>query len=331
MGEGASLASRVLSGERRALSKAITLIESTKASDRIEAEELLAQLLPKTGRAVRIGISGAPGTGKSTFIEAFGLHLIGQGHKVAVLAVDPSSAVSGGSILGDKTRMERLAQHENSFIRPSPSGGQLGGVARRTREAMLACEAAGFDVVIVETVGVGQSEAAVADMVDSFVLLIAPGGGDELQGIKRGVIELADAILVNKADGALKDQAVRTCAEYRSALHLAPRRAGGWATRVELCSGLKGEGIEAAWQLVKRHRASLEASGALANKREAQARAWMWSEVRDTLMTELKGSPEVAQLADALEAQVGAGKLPPGSAARRLLAAFARARRGHEA
>lgn len=331
MAEEASLAARVLAGERRALSKAITLIESTKPSDRAAAEQLLAGLLPKAGGAVRIGISGAPGAGKSTFIEAFGLHLIAEGHKVAVLAVDPSSAVSGGSILGDKTRMERLAREEDSFIRPSPSGGQLGGVARRTREALLACEAAGFDVVIVETVGVGQSEAAVADMVDTFILLIAPGAGDELQGIKRGVIELADIVLVNKADGALKQQAVQTCADYRSALHLAPRRAGGWRTKVEFCSSLKGEGVAEAWQLIRRHRESLEASGALAAKREAQARAWMWSEVKETLVGELKENPEVARLADALEAKVGKGELPPGLAAQRLLSAFAKARGSREA
>ena len=320
------LARGVLAGERRQLSKAITLIESTKVADRKAAEALMAALLPKTGNAARIGISGAPGAGKSSFIEAFGLQLIGEGHKVAVLAVDPTSAVSGGSILGDKTRMEELARSDASFIRPSPSGRQLGGVARRTREAMLACEAAGFDVVIVETVGVGQSEAAVADMVDSFVLLIAAGAGDELQGLKRGAIELADIVLVTKADGALMDQAQRTCADYRSALRLMPRRLGSWRARVELCSALKRTGIAEAWALIQQHRQGLEASGALEAKRAAQARAWMWSEVKATLLSELEQSAGIAELAERLEAKVEAGTLAPGAAAREILSAFAKRR-----
>ncbi|MEE9301357.1 MAG: methylmalonyl Co-A mutase-associated GTPase MeaB [Alphaproteobacteria bacterium] len=316
------LAERVRAGERRALGRAITLIESTKPADREAAEALLQELLPATGGAYRIGITGAPGAGKSTFIEAFGLYLIAQGHRVAVLAIDPSSAKSGGSILGDKTRMERLAREEASFIRPSPTRGALGGVARRTREAMLACEAAGFDVVIVETVGVGQSEVMVAEMVDCFVLLIQPGGGDELQGMKRGIIELADLILVNKADGELKPAAERTAAEYRAALHLFPKKPGDWTVRVEPCSALKDEGIDAAWGLIERHRRRLEESGALAAKRDAQARAWMWHELRESLMAEFTDDPEAGAMIGALEARVGAGELSPGAAARRLLAAF---------
>lgn len=316
------LAAQVLAGERRALARAITLIESTRPEDHEQGEALLEKLLPKSGRAVRVGISGAPGVGKSTFTEALGLHLIDQGHKVAVLAIDPTGARGGGAILGDKTRMPDLARNPRSFIRPSPAGGALGGVARRTREALLACEAAGFDVVIVETVGVGQSEAAVADMVDTFLLLIQPGAGDELQGLKRGVIELADLVVVNKADGALVVAAERARADYRAALQLFPRGAGGWTPRVELCSALKREGIDAVWDAVQEHRDALEASGAMAAKREAQARAWMWREVRETLISELKRNPEVARLARELEARVKAGTLAPSAAAGRLIEGF---------
>ena len=316
-----NLAARLSDGERRALAQAITLIESTRPADRAKAEALLDDLLPRTGGAVRIGITGAPGAGKSTFIEAFGLYLIGQGHKVAVLAVDPSSARSGGSILGDKTRMEQLAHAEGSFIRPTPSGGALGGVARRTREAMLACEAAGFDVVIVETVGVGQSETAVADMVDIFLLLIQPGAGDDLQGIKRGIMELADLVLVNKADGALRDAAGRSQAEYRAALHLMRPRSPRWSPQVLLCSALEGSGIDAVWAAVGAYREALGETE-LATRRAVQARAWMWSEVRDSLVARLVADDAVNALAARLEAEVAAGALTPGSAARRLLEAF---------
>ncbi len=315
------LAVRLSSGKRRALAQAITLIESTKPDDRAEAEKLLDGLLPKTGNAVRIGITGAPGAGKSTFIEVFGLSLIEAGHKVAVLAVDPSSVRSGGSILGDKTRMETLARAENSFIRPSPSGGALGGVARRTREAMLACEAAGFDVVIVETVGVGQSEVAVADMVDIFLLLIQPGAGDELQGIKRGIMELADLMLVNKADGALLETAKRSQAEYRAALGLLRSRHPSWQPSVLLCSALDGTGIDAVWQAVGAYREAL-GKAELAKRRANQAQSWMWSEVRDSLMARLVANDKVKAMADRLEYRVGAGEISPGSAARRLLEAF---------
>src|SRR5689334_13228756 len=235
------LTERVLAGDRRGLARAITLVESTRAQDRAAATELIDAVLPSTGAAARLGISGAPGSGKSTFIEALGTYLVDQGHQVAVLAVDPSSARSGGSILGDKTRMEELARSPRAFIRPSPSGGTLGGVARRTREAMLVCEAAGFDVVLVETVGVGQSEVAVAGMVDVFLLLIAPGAGDELQGVKRGIVELADLVVVNKADGALADLARHTAGDYAHALHLVG------PAQVLLASARESMGIVEVW------------------------------------------------------------------------------------
>jgi len=321
-GETASLAAAVRGGDRRALARAITLVESTRPDHRREAVALLETLLPHAGAAVRIGISGVPGVGKSTFIEAFGQHVIGQGHRVAVLAVDPSSKRSGGSILGDKTRMEELARHPDAFIRPSPTGGTLGGVARRTRDAMLVCEAAGFDVVIVETVGVGQSETAVADMVDMFLLLLLPGAGDELQGLKKGIIELADLVLVNKADGALKSAAGRAAAQYKGALTLLRPTSRHWTAPVALCSALTGDGIAAAWDIVMRHDAALRAADALADKRAAQARAWMWSEVADSLMTALRTHPKVTAHLAALEAQVAAGALTPTSAARTLLATF---------
>ncbi len=244
------LASQVIDGDRRALARAITLVESTRADHRAEAEALLAEVLPHVGGAVRVGISGAPGAGKSTFIEALGGHLVEHDHRVAVLAVDPSSTRSGGSILGDKTRMEQLTRSPHAFVRPSPTGGTLGGVARRTREAMLLCEAAGFDVVLVETVGVGQSEVKVAAMVDLFLVLVAPGGGDELQGLKRGIMELADLVVVNKADGDLAATAAHTAADYAAALHLVRPRIATWSPRVLTCSALTGEGIPEVWDTV---------------------------------------------------------------------------------
>src|SRR3954454_24463100 len=243
------LAQHVINGDRRALARAITLAESTRSDHRAEAEALLEQVLPHAGGAVRVGISGAPGAGKSTFIEALGTHLVAHDHRVAVLAVDPSSTRSGGSILGDKTRMEQLTRSPDAFVRPSPTGGTLGGVARRTREAMLLCEAAGFDVVLVETVGVGQSEVAVAGMVDLFLLLLAPAAGDELQGVKRGIVELADLVVVNKADGELAAAATRTAADYGNAVHIV-RPVGTWTPRVLLSSALTGAGIEDVWATV---------------------------------------------------------------------------------
>jgi len=258
-----ALAAGVRAGDRRALARAITLVESTRADHRAEANALLGALLPHAGKSVRLGITGVPGVGKSTFIEAFGLHVIGEGHRIAVLAIDPSSKRGGGSILGDKTRMEQLARSEAAFIRPSPAGTTLGGVARRTREAMLVSEAAGFDVILVETVGVGQSETAVADMVDMFLLLLAPAGGDELQGIKRGIVELADLLVVTKADGDLAAAAGRTQAEYQHALRLLRPTVAGWTPSVLLTSAATGKGIAEVWQAVGRYRAAVEKGGGL--------------------------------------------------------------------
>jgi LAO/AO transport system kinase len=318
----AMLAGGVLRGDRRALAKAITLIESTKPEHRREATALLETLLPETGRSVRIGITGVPGVGKSTFIESFGLYVIEENHKVAVLAVDPSSKRGGGSILGDKTRMEALARDDDAFIRPSPAGATPGGVARRTREAMLVCEAAGFDVVIVETVGVGQAETAVADMVDLFVLLLSPAGGDELQGIKRGVMELADLLVVNKADGELVAAAQRTAAEYHNALGLLHAPTAAWFPPVLQASALTGDGVAGVWETVLDYKAKMETAGAIAARRAEQAKAWMWSEVSEGLMAALREHPGVAGQVEALEAQVAAGTITPTAAAERLLAAF---------
>ena len=301
-------------GDRRALARAITLVESTRAEDRAEAEALLARILPRTGGAMRIGISGAPGVGKSTFIEAFGLHLTGEGKKVAVFAVDPSSRRGGGSILGDKTRMEKLSRDPNAYIRPSPAGTTLGGVARRTRECLLLAEAAGFDVVIVETVGVGQSETAVADMTDLFVLLASPGGGDDLQGIKRGVMELADLVLVTKADGDLAPAARRAVADYHAALHLMRPKHEGIVAKVMAVSSLEGIGIEQAWDEMRTIHAALK----LAPLRAEQSRRWFWSEVQMLL------SEEVAERARSLEADVARGAVLPYAAARELVANLTR-------
>jgi len=318
----APLAQGVLAGQRRALARAITLIESTRADHRPAAEALLHDLMPHAGRSVRVGITGVPGAGKSTFIESFGLHLIAQGHRPAVLAVDPSSPRSGGSILGDKTRMEELARDPRAFIRPSPSGCTLGGVARRTREAMLACEAAGFDVIIVETVGVGQSETAVADMVDMFLLLLVPGGGDELQGIKKGIVELADAVIVNKADGDLAAAAGRAARDYSNALHLLTPLSADWQVPVLSCSALTRTGIDRVWETVAAFRAAKEESGAWAARRAEQAHAWMWHEVTETLLLALRDDPTVAGRLPPLEDAVAAGTVAPAAAARALVAAF---------
>jgi len=319
--DAAGLAAKLREGDRRALARAITLVESTREDHRRRAEALLETLLPETGGAVRLGISGAPGVGKSTFIEAFGLHLIAKGHRLSVLAVDPTSALSGGSILGDKTRMTELARSPAAFIRPSPSGGSAGGVARRTREALLLTEAAGFDVALVETVGVGQAETAVADLVDMFVLLLAPGAGDELQGIKRGIVELADLVVVNKADGELEAAAGRVAADFHAALGLLRPLSPRWRPRVVLASALEGRGIDQVWGAVEDHRAALGADE-IGRRRAAQARAWMWREVGETLMEALRRDPRVAHLAPELEARVAAGETTPGAAARAVLDAF---------
>ncbi len=313
-------ARQLIDGDRRALARAITLAESTRADHRDEAEALLAEVLPHTGNAIRIGISGAPGAGKSTFIEALGLHVVAEGHRVAVLAVDPSSTRSGGSILGDKTRMEQLTRSPDAFVRPSPTRGTLGGVARRTREALLLCEAAGFDTVLVETVGVGQSEVAVAAMVDMFLVLVAPAGGDELQGLKRGIMELADLVVVNKADGDLAAAAAATASDYASALHLLRPRSAEWFARVVTCSALEGTGVPEVWAAVEEFRTA--SAGALPQRRAEQAREWLWSEITESLTDALRADPAVADLARQLESAVAAGTTTPTAAARTILDAF---------
>ena len=318
----AALADGVRSGNRRALAQAITLIESTRHEHRASANALLEQLIAHAGKSIRIGISGVPGVGKSTFVEALGNHVIDAGHRVAVLSVDPSSAISGGSILGDKTRMETLSRRDEAYIRPSPTGTTLGGVTRRSREAVILCEAAGFDVVFVETVGVGQSETKVADMTDMFVLLLLPGAGDELQGIKRGIVELADLILINKADDDLVALAAQAAAEYRNALRLLHPRSANWEVRVECCSARDGGGIAEAWQAVLEHHETLKSTGQFQSRRAAQARDWMWSELNDNLIEALQSDPDVQKQIPEFEAAASEGRIPPTIAARRLLETF---------
>ena len=310
----------LLKGDRRALARAITLVESANPKDMGAATALVNAALPKSGRALRIGLSGAPGVGKSTFIEAFGTWLTARGHRVAVLAVDPSSRRSGGSILGDKTRMVKLAQDPNAFIRPSPAGTTLGGVARRTRETMLLVESAGFDVVLVETVGVGQSETAVADMVDMFLVLVSPGGGDELQGIKRGIMELADLVVVTKADGDLVHAANRAAAEYAAALHLMRPKFDGWTAGVQLVSSPEGQGIAEVWTEVEKFRAILTASGAWEGQRRAQRVAWLQTELREGLLAALTEDPATGTELSKAEALVAKGGLAPTAAAKAILA-----------
>jgi len=314
-----TLARQVVARDRRALAKAITLVESTRADHQETAQQLLELLLPHTGDAVRIGITGVPGVGKSTFIEALGLYLIGLGKRVAVLAVDPSSARSGGSILGDKTRMARLAGAPQAFIRPSPSGGSLGGVARRTREAMLVCEAAGHDVVIVETVGVGQSEVAVASMVDFFLVLMLAGAGDELQGIKKGILELADALAINKADGDQVARATDAAAQYRSALNLFRHTTPSWDPPVVTVSAREARGMDVVWSIVEEHQQKLGATGEIAQRRREQQRTWFWSAVEDGLRARFLGRKDVRRQLPDLERAVAEGTLTPTSAATRLL------------
>ena len=316
------LAARVLDGDRRALARAITLIESQRPEDRLPGRELLEKLVPHSGKSLRVGISGVPGVGKSTFIESLGNHLIDQGHKVAVLAVDPSSAVSGGSILGDKTRMERLSQRTEAFIRPSPAGETLGGVARRTRETMMIVEAAGFDVVLVETVGVGQSETTVSRMTDMFLLLLLPGGGDELQGIKRGIVELADMILVNKADGNMKLTAEQSVTDYMKALAFMHPRAANWEVPVMACSALQGEQTEEIWGLILKYQKSQQTDNQIEKNRAEQARNWMWNEIRNGLVERLKADSTVAKKAAELEQAVTNNTLSPTTAADELMDLF---------
>jgi LAO/AO transport system kinase len=324
-----TLARRVVAGDRRALARAITLVESRRPDHRAAARQLVAAATACGRQALRIGLSGTPGVGKSTFVDAFGTLLTGRGLGVAVLAVDPSSARSGGSILGDKTRMDRLARDPRAFIRPSPSQTQLGGVARRTRDAVMLCEAAGFDVVLIETVGVGQSETMVAEMSDLFVLLIAPAGGDELQGVKRGIMEIADLILVNKADGELLPAATRTVADYAGALRLMRRRPEdpeGFPAVLPV-SAASGAGIEAAWQAMQRLADWRRESGLWQARRAAQARSCFEAEVRDRLLATLDRAPARAAL-DRLGARVAAGTLTPEAAADALLAGLDPARGG---
>lgn len=308
----------VLAGQRRALAKAITLIESTRHDHQERAQHLLSALLPHTGKAIRIGISGVPGAGKSTFIEALGVWLIGQGHRLAVLAVDPSSSVSGGSILGDKTRMEELCQCEEAFIRPSPSAGSLGGVAEKTREAMLLCEAAGFDVIIIETVGVGQSETTVAGMVDMFCLLQLPNAGDDLQAIKKGIVEIADMVVINKADIDPRATAV-VRAQWRNALHMLRTASPNWSPPVIAISALQKQGMADFWEQVTKYRDALTPSGEFEQKRRRQSQDWMWQLIDSGLRQYFRHHPAVQAELPQLSTAVSAGSVPPAAAARRLL------------
>jgi GTPase len=307
----AALAAGLRAGERAVLARAITLIESKRADHRLEAHRLVQELLPLTGKAVRLGITGAPGVGKSTTIDALGSYLTGQGHKVAVLAVDPSSTRTGGSILGDKTRMPRLASDPHAFVRPSPSSGTLGGVAAKTRETMLICEAAGYDVILVETVGIGQSETAVADMTDFFLVLMLPGAGDELQGLKKGIVELADMIAVNKADGDNIERAKLAAAEYRAALNILTPRSPTWSPPVATYSALTGNGIAELWGRVTEHKDKMTASGELAARRREQQVKWMWSMLEERLTARLRSDPTVRAKLKSAEGAVAAGKLAP--------------------
>ncbi len=319
----AAYANGVLKGDRALLAQAITLIESRRPDHQKLAQDMLVKLLPQTGNSLRIGISGLPGAGKSTFIDSFGTMLTAGGHKVAVLAVDPTSSRTGGSILGDKTRMARLAIDPNAFIRPSPTGGTLGGVARATREATLVCEAAGFDIILVETVGVGQSEITVSEMVDFFLVLMIAGGGDELQGIKKGVLEIADMIAVTKADGDNATRAKLTAADYQHALRITTPASPTWTAPVITISSMLNQGLDALWEKIQQHRRLMTESGERAARREAQMIRWMWAMVEDRLMTRLKSAPRVGALVPALEKDVGAGKITPTLAVEQILKAFA--------
>ena len=314
----ATLCQGVREGERRALAKAITLVESKRDEHRQQAQQILEQLLPATGNSIRIGITGIPGVGKSTFIETFGLHLLSLGKRVAVLAVDPSSPIAGGSILGDKTRMEALSRHADAYIRPSPSEGALGGVALKTRETMLLCEAAGYDVILVETVGVGQSEYEVAGMVDFFMVLMLPNAGDELQGIKRGIMELADALVINKADGESVNLAEQTRRHYQSAMQLL-RHPGFWVPRVMTCSAQEKKHIDEVWAMIADYERQARDSQAFAHKRAEQNRQWLRKLLAELLELKLNQNPAVRALRPQLEQQVVSGETTPYLAARRLI------------
>jgi LAO/AO transport system kinase len=310
-----ALAGDLRAGHRAALARAITLVESRRGDHQAAARDLVQTLLGETGKAIRVGITGSPGVGKSTTIDALGMFLIERGHKVAVLAVDPSSARTGGSILGDKTRMAHLAASDGAYIRPSPASGTLGGVAAKTREAMLLCEAAGFDVVLVETVGIGQSETAVCDMTDFFLALMLPGAGDELQGIKKGLVELADMVAVNKADGDNIKRATQAAGEYRSALHILTPRSEHWQPPVVTYSALTGSGIDVLWRKILDHRKAMIASGEFASRRREQQVKWMWSMLEQRIMARLRSDPSVRTKVKRIEAEVAAGRISPALAA----------------
>jgi LAO/AO transport system kinase len=317
------LAKAIRDGDRAALPRAITLLESTRKDHREQAQQLLLELLPDSGNAHRVGITGVPGVGKSTTIEALGMHLIERGHRVAVLAVDPSSTRTGGSILGDKTRMARLAQHPDAYIRPSPTSGTLGGVAKATRETVVVLEAAGFDVILIETVGVGQSEVAVANMVDTFVLLTLARTGDQLQGIKKGVLELADIVVVNKADGDHLREAKVAARELSSALRLIYPREILWRPPVLTMSAVEGTGLVEMWDTVERHRQVLTEAGQFEARRRAQQVDWTWQMVRDTVVERVLSNPEVRKVRAEVERRVQAGELTPALAAQQILSAAA--------
>ena len=314
-----ALAQALHTGQRAALARAITLVESKRPDHQAAARELVQMLMPEIGKAIRVGITGSPGVGKSTTIDALGSHLIDLGHKVAVLAVDPSSARSGGSILGDKTRMARLSMSDHAFIRPSPAAGTLGGVAERTREAMLLCEAAGFDVVLVETVGVGQSETVVCDMTDFFLALMLPGGGDELQGIKKGLVELADMIAINKADGDNLSRARITAADYRSALRILAPRSTHWQPPVVTYSGLTGAGIPDLWQQILEHRRIMQESGDFVARRRYQQVKWMWSMLESRMLARLHNDASIRDQVKEIEGSVASGNLTPALAVEEIL------------
>jgi len=317
-----ALAAGVRGGDRSLLARAITLVESRRPDQRKPALALLAALLPDTGRVVRVGVSGVPGVGKSTLIERLGMQLVEAGHCVAVLAVDPSSTLSGGSILGDKSRMSRLAQDDRAYIRPSPNALTLGGVARRTRETMLVCEAAGYDVVLVETVGVGQSETMVADMVDFFLVLMLPGAGDELQGMKKGIVELADGVAVNKADGDTERLAEVTGAEYSAALRYIRARRRSWQPEVTTVSAQTGRGMEELWSMVSRHNEAMKESGEWQEVRREQRQGWLWTEIEGGLLDAFRGHPEVTSRLGDVESRVDSGEITPAQGARELLSTF---------
>ena len=310
----------VIAGDRGVLARAITLVESSSHLHEVQAQEVLQRLLPRTGKARRIGITGVPGVGKSTFIESFGCFLVERGLRLAVLTIDPTSSRTGGSILGDKTRMERLSRHPNAYIRPTPAGGNLGGVARRTRETLLLCEAAGFDIVILETVGVGQSEISIRSMVDFFLLLLLPGAGDELQGIKKGIMEIADAVLVNKADGDNLLKARQALAEHEAALHYSQPATPNWKTPVALSSGLTGEGIPELWETIERFYRELEPTGAIARRRQQQLLEWLSDLIREELQRQFFQDPRVKSRMPILQQSVLCGETTAVRAARELLA-----------